>query len=67
MIGHESADMFGGRDDTTKLQDQILNEYDLGVSNPKQVAANCDCSESYVKQTLNEYREGWDDSGFSIL
>jgi len=26
------TDMFGGRDDTTKLQDQILNEYDLGVS-----------------------------------
>lgn len=60
--------MFGSDRDTTKLQDQILNEYDLGVQNPKQIAANCDCSESYVKETLNEYREGWnDDSGFGIL
>ncbi len=60
--------MFGGDNDTTKLQDRILSEYDMGVSNPNQIAANCDCSESYVKQTLNEYREGWnDDSGFGIL
>lgn len=61
--------MFSNRDDdTTKLQDSILREYDMGVSNPKQVAANCDCSESYVKETLNEYREGWDDdSGFDII
>lgn len=60
--------MFGGKnDDTTKLQDAILQEYDIGVSNPKQIAANCDCSESYVKQTLNEYRENWDKDGFSLL
>ena len=61
--------MFSNRDDdTTKLQDSILREYDMGVSNPKQVAANCDCSESYVKETLSEYREGWDDdSGFDII
>lgn len=56
--------MFGSRgDDTTKLQDSILNEYDLGVTNPKQIAANCDCSESYVKETLNEYRSNWSDGG----
>jgi hypothetical protein len=60
--------MFGGNSDTTKLQDCILNEYSMGVSNPNQIAANCDCSVSYVKETLNEYREGWnDDSGFGIL
>jgi transposase len=61
--------MFGGHDDdTTKLQDCILEQYDLVGTNTKQIAANCDCSESYVKQTLNEYREGWnDDSGFGIL
>lgn len=61
--------MFGGpTDDTTKLQDAILREYDMGVSNPKQIAANCDCSESYVKSTLNEYRENWnEDGGFGIL
>jgi hypothetical protein len=44
--------MFGGDNDTIKLQDCILSEYDMGVSNPIQIAANCDCSESYVKQTL---------------
>lgn len=61
--------MFGGVDDeTTKLQDCILNEYDLGVRNPNQIAANCDCSESYVKETLNEYRPDWDDdSGIGIF
>lgn len=53
--------MFGlGNDDTTKLQDRILNEYDLGVTNPKQIAANCDCSETYAKETLNEHRPNWD-------
>jgi len=61
--------MFGGSDgDTTKLQDCILQEYDMGISNPKQIAASCDCSESYVKQTLNEYREGWnEDNGLSFF
>lgn len=54
--------MFDGRnDDTTKLQDSILSEYDLGVTNPKQIAVNCDCSESYVKETLNEYRPNRDE------
>jgi hypothetical protein len=61
--------MFGGHsNDTTKLQDCILEQYGLVGANPNQIAANCDCSESYVKETLNEYREGWnDDSGFGIL
>jgi hypothetical protein len=39
----------------------------MGVSNPNQIAANCDCSESYVKETLNEYRENWNDNGFDLL
>lgn len=61
--------MFGGSDqDTTKLQDCILQEYDMGVSNPNQIAANCDCSESYVRETLNEYRGDWnEDNGFSFF
>jgi redox-regulated HSP33 family molecular chaperone len=61
--------MFGGsKDETTKLQDRILSEYDMGVSNPNQIAANCDCSASYVRETLNEYRSGWDeDDGFGIF
>lgn len=61
--------MFGGRDqDTTKLQDCILEQYDLVSTNPNQIAANCDCSESYVKETLNEYRPDWnEDNGFSLI
>ncbi|MBV0922941.1 hypothetical protein KTS45_01895 [Halomicroarcula limicola] len=61
--------MFGGsNNDTTKLQDQILQQWDMGVSNPKQIAANCDCSESYTKETLNEHRPNWnDDNGFSLF
>jgi hypothetical protein len=56
--------MFGSQDrDTTKLQDCILQQWDMGVSHPNQIAANCDCSESYVKQTLNEYRPNWDEGG----
>ncbi|SFS00503.1 hypothetical protein SAMN05216559_2369 [Halomicrobium zhouii] len=56
--------MLGGRDgDTTKLQDCILEQYDIMTTNPKQIAANCDCSESYVKETLNEYRPDWNKSG----
>lgn len=59
--------MFGGRDeDTTKLQDKIIREYDMGVSDPKRIAANVDCSVSYARETLDEYRSGWDedDDGF---
>ncbi|CCC41879.1 uncharacterized protein Hqrw_5003 (plasmid) [Haloquadratum walsbyi C23] len=57
----------GGDDDTTKLQDCILNQYDMGVSNPKQIAADCDCSQSYVRETLNDYRSGWDDNDTGLL
>lgn len=57
--------MFGGgnNQDTTKLQDCILEKYDFGVTDPSQIAADCDCSASYVRETLNEYRDGWDDDG----
>jgi hypothetical protein len=57
----------GGDDDTTKLQDCILDQYDMGVSNPKQIAADCDCSQSYVRETLNDYRSGWDDNNTGLL
>lgn len=53
----------GGNDNTTKLQDTILREYDMGITNPKQIAANVDCSVSYARETLDEYRPGWDDDG----
>jgi hypothetical protein len=58
--------MFGGADDdTTKLQDCILRQYDSMVNDPRQIASNCDCSVSYVKETLNDHRPNWnDDSGF---
>ena len=61
--------MFDDRSkDTTKLQDHILEQYDFGVTDPNQIAADCDCSASYVRETLNEYREGWDeDGGFGIF
>jgi hypothetical protein len=57
----------GGDDDTTKLQDCILNQYDMGVSNPKQIAADCDCSQPHVRETLNDYRSGWDDNNTELL
>jgi len=57
----------GDDDDTTKLQDCILDQYDMGVSNPKQIAADCDCSQSYVRETLNDYRSGWDDNNTGLL
>lgn len=54
--------MFGGQgdEDTTKLQDCILETYDSMVhpSGINEIAAHCDCSESYVRETLNEYRSG---------
>ena len=60
--------MLGGNNqDTTKLQDCIIEQYDFGTVDPNQIASNCDCSASYVKETLNEYREGWDEKDdFSI-
>jgi hypothetical protein len=58
--------MFGGNKDTTKLQDCILQEWEMGVSDPNRIAANCDCSASYVRETLNEHKPNWnkDDGGF---
>lgn len=58
----------GGDDDTTKLQDCILENYDMMVQDPNQIASQCDCSESYVRQTLNDYRDGWnEDGGFGVI
>jgi redox-regulated HSP33 family molecular chaperone len=60
--------MFGGSDnDTTELQEQILQEYDMGIRDENQIASNCDCSASYVRQTLNEYRDGGDGGGGGLL
>jgi len=53
---------FGSRD-TTKLQDCILDKYDMMIRDPKHIAGFCDCSESYVRQTLDEYRSGWRNGG----
>jgi len=51
--------MFGGNNrDTTKLQDCILQQYDMGVTDPTQIAARCNCSESYARETIEEYRGG---------
>ena len=53
--------MLGRDDDTTKLQDCIIEQYDLIAADPRQIASNCDCSVSYVKETLDEHRPNWDD------
>jgi hypothetical protein len=46
----------------------IIEQYDFGVTKPNQIASDCDCSVSYVRETLNEYRDGWDeDDDFSTL
>lgn len=41
------------------LQQDILQLYDRNPDmSPEQIANRCDCSTSYVRQTLNEYRGG---------
>lgn len=48
-----------GRDSPTELQDQILRIADRNPDmTPKQIAHRCDCSASYVRETLDEYRSG---------
>jgi len=46
-----------GQDQPSQLQDQILAVYDRNPDmTPKQIAERCDCSESYVRETINDYR-----------
>lgn len=41
------------------LQKEILRAADRNPDmTPKQIADTCDCSASYVRETLNEYRSG---------
>ena len=48
----------GGGSDETDLQNCILGRYDIGMTDPKEIADYCDCSVSYVRDVLNEYRDG---------
>ena len=61
--------MFGDND-ASDLQQQILHVYDQNPDmEPKYIADWCDCSTSYVHQTIKEYRSGFggdpDAGGFS--
>lgn len=51
---------FGLDDGPTDLQQQILNAYDRNPdAGPEALASICDCSQSYVRETINEYRGGF--------
>ena len=51
-------DPFG--DDMTELQREIVQAYDRNPdADAKAVASMCDCSESYARETINEYRDGF--------
>jgi len=51
-------DPFG--DDMSELQREIVQTYDRNPdAGPKSLANMCDCSESYVRETINEYRGGF--------
>jgi hypothetical protein len=54
--------MFGT--DMSDLQEEIVQTYDRNPdAGPKSIAQMCDCSESYVRETVNEYRGGFDSGG----
>lgn len=49
-------------DDKSNLQQEILNVYDRNPdAGPTEIASMCDCSASYVRETINEYRSGLGD------
>lgn len=49
-------------DDKTDLQRDILRVHDQNPdAGPKEIASICDCSESYARETINEYRGGNND------
>lgn len=44
-------------DDKSDLQRDILEVYDINPNmEPKHIADKLDCSASYVRETINEYR-----------
>lgn len=53
-----SDDLFGGgQDQPSDLQREILDVYDINPDmQPKHIADRVDCSTSYVRETINEYR-----------
>lgn len=49
--------MFGNQ--PSRLQEQILTVYDRNPDmTASQIAQRCDCSTSYVNETLREFRSG---------
>jgi len=50
--------MFGS--DMTDLQEEIVRTYERNPdAGPKSIAQMCDCSESYVRETIDEYKGGF--------
>ena len=62
ILGVFDNDPFGS--DLTKKQECIVNTFDRNPDiTVTGIADACDCSESYVRQTLNEHRPRWDEDG----
>jgi hypothetical protein len=50
----------GGNDGPSELQEQILKTYERNPdAGPKEIASMCDCSASYVRETIDEYKGGF--------
>lgn len=55
-------DPFG--DNLSELQRDIVQAYDRNPdADAAAIASICDCSESYVRETVNEYRGGFGSGG----
>jgi hypothetical protein len=55
--------MFGSNN-MSDLQQEIVQTYDRNPdAGPKAIAQMCDCSTSYVRDTIKEYRGGFDSGG----
>jgi len=56
------GDPFGN--DMSELQQEIVQTYDRNPdAGPSEIASMCDCSESYVRETIDEYRGGFGSGG----
>ncbi|WP_248896222.1 hypothetical protein [Haloplanus halobius] len=55
--------MFGSND-VSDLQQEIVQTYDRNPdADAKAIAQMCDCSASYVRETIDEYRGGFGSGG----
>lgn len=57
--------LFGS--DLSEMQERIVSTYDRNPDmTPKQIASTCDCSASYVRETLGEYRPRYNNDGLGF-